>query len=803
MGNGLPAAQAAPATGRNVGLQLRRAGAIGKRMQPAPRPTRHDPTSRLRAGAVAVGLALALATHHSARAQSAAAEPQPAANADPAADGSATATAAAPANAAPDQVRFEADRVEYASDADSVTADGNVVLRRQDQTVRADRVSWNRKTGQIEATGNIRFVDPDGNVLYTERVELTDELKAGAIEDMLLVLREGGRLAARSGARDADGNMVLNEAAHTGCMVADDAGCPRKPSWEITAARVTYRERDRRVRFSGARLRVFGVPVLVLPALSTTADGRAQSGLLVPDFRLSVSNGVEVGQSYYLRLAPNRDLTLTGTVFTQALPMVSARYRQLTGTGAFQATGYLTQSRRISVTTGLADASGERDFRGYLEANGRLQLDPAWSVTAYGRFASDRTFLRRYDISRDDRLRSSFNIERIDDASYLSVAGWAVQTLRVDDRQGLVPFALPSIDYRHRFAVPGLGGKLEVEANTLALTRTAGQDTQRAFARAQWDLRTITGLGQEVTFTALARGDVYHSTGNDLTSTVLYRGLPGWQGRGFATAAVDVKWPLTGALLGGMQVLTPHVQVVATPHVRNMAIPNEDSRSVELADSNIFALNRFPGYDRIEDGVRFTYGVDWRLDRPGWRIASTIGQSYRLSREATLLPDGTGLATRVSDIVGRTDLRFRDVVQFTHRFRLDKDTLKLRRNEFDATIGSHRTYAEIGYLRLNRDIAETFEDLRDREELRFSGRVAFARYWSVFGSGVVNLTDRAEDPTNQSDGFQMLRHRFGFAYTDDCLDLAFTWRRDYVTTGDARKGNAFQLTVSLRNIGLR
>jgi LPS-assembly protein len=61
-------------------------------------------------------------------------------------------------------------------------------------------------------------------------------------------------------------------------------------------------------------------------------------------------------------------------------------------------------------------------------------------VTAYSRYVSDRTFLRRYDISADDRLRSSVNLERIVQF-YFSLAGWAVQAIRVNDVQGLVPAA--------------------------------------------------------------------------------------------------------------------------------------------------------------------------------------------------------------------------------------------------------------------------------------------------------------------------------------------------------------------------
>ena len=750
-------------------------------MLPTPQPLL--PLDRLtllrRAARVAATALLALGLPQIARAQTEAA-PQSGAESAP--------------------IGFEADRIEYQDDSDTVTAIGSVILRRDDQSVKADRVSWDRKSGKIIASGNIRLVDKDGNQLFTDRVELTDELKAGAVQNMLLALREGGRLAAAEGVRDDDGNIVLRQAAYTACEVEDqETGCPKTPSWRITSREVIYDPADKRVRFNGARLELFGARLLPMPGLVLTTDGRAVSGLLIPDVRLSASNGVELSESYYHRIANNKDVAVTAFVYTKALPMVSAQYRQLTGAGAFQITGYATRSARSLATGG----SKQTDFRGYFFANGRFQLSPEWNVTTSIRAASDRTFLRRYDISRDDRLRSTFDIERLDTNSFLSIAGWATQTMRIGAAQGQVPIALPVIDYRRRLSDPVLGGKVELQFNSLAITRSTGQDTQRAFAGARWDLRRLTTMGQEVTLTALVRGDVYHSDDNALTTTAIYRGTAGWKTRGVATAAMDVKWPLVGKFLGGSQVLTPRFQIVASPKIVNLAVPNEDARAIDLEDSNLFALNRFPGYDRVEGGVRFTYGVDWQIDRPGWRIKSTIGQSYRLTTDPTVLPDGTGLSSRVSDIVGRTEVHFRDLVKVTHRFRLDKDSLAVRRNEFDATIGTQRTYAEVGYLRLNRDIAAGIEDLRDREELRFAGRVAIKRYWSLFGSAAINLTDRNEDPTLTADGFQPLRTRLGVAYQDDCLEIAFTWLRDYVATGDAQKGNTFQLHFAFRNLGFR
>jgi LPS-assembly protein len=281
----------------------------------------------------------------------------------------------------------------------------------------------------------------------------------------------------------------------------------------------------------------------------------------------------------------------------------------------------------------------------------------------------------------------------------------------------------------------------------------------------------------------------------------IYRGEDGWHFRGIGALAADFKWPLIGPLFGGTQRLVPRIQLVFTPPTPNLDIPNEDARAVDLEDSNLFALNRFPGYDRWEDGSRVTYGLDWSLERPNLSIATTIGQSYRISRREGIFPEGTGLTDRLSDIVGRTRVRFGTFVDLTHRYRVDKDTFAIRRNELDLTVGSLETYAQVGYLRLNRDISSTIEDLRDKEELRFAGRVKFHRYWSLFGATVLDLTDAEEDPLSFADGFEPVRHRLGITYEDDCLELGVLWRRDYERTGGFREGSTFSFRLSLKGLG--
>ena len=708
----------------------------------------------------------------------------------------------APAAAVEPMVDFSANQVIYDSNADLVTAAGQVRMSREGNFLAANQVSWDRKSGRVVAEGDVVVVNPEGDKLVGDRVELTDTLRDGTIDNLLAILESGGRIAAARGSRAGDRTELVN-AVYSPCPVTTAGGCPKNPSWKITAARVTRDAASGRIRFSGGRLNILGVAVPLLPIFSI-GDGSQKGGVtgaLVPDIRIDSNNGLELSLPYYWRVDRNLDLTITPHIYTHSAPAIEGRWRHLTSLGAYQFGAFLTYGDIPDPDQFDLTPTDRNGVRGYFEGNGRFQLDPYWTVTGSLRAATDKTVARRYDITRDDRLRNFINAERISQDSYISIAGWAFQGLRGSDVQERIPIALPALDARFRFDDPMLGGKVEVQANSLAILRIEGQDTQRAFASARWDLRRVTSMGQEITLTAFGRADAYHTDESAETAVDIYRGRDGWQYRAIGALAADLRWPLVGPLLGGTQRLTPRVQLVLTPPTPNLKIPNEDARAVDLEDSNLFALNRFPGYDRWEDGSRVTYGVEWALDRPKWAVQAVIGQSYRLTRDPSIFPDGTGLTDRFSDIVGRTRIRFGRFIDLTHRYRVDKDSFAIRRNELDLTVGTNLTYAQIGYLRLNRDIAPTVEDLRDKEELRLAGRWQFHRYWSVFGSTVLDLTGKDEDPLSLADGYEPVRHRLGITYEDDCLELGVAWKRDYERIGEFKKGSTFSINFALKGIG--
>lgn len=703
-----------------------------------------------------------------------------------------------------DTVDFEADQLIYDEAARLVTAQGRVRVARDGYALVADRVEYRRgadgAAGEVVAIGNVSITDPAGNQALGERITLSDSLKDGAIANMLLVLNDGGRLGARAAARNGQ-NYTLDHAAYSPCAVVDGTGCPQVPVWKIKAVKISYDESRHRISYRDASLELFGVPVLYLPRLShPDGDAPRAGGLLVPAIEIQRQLGVGISAPVHLAFGSDHDITVTPWLYSATNPALAFQARRLLADGPIQVDGMVTVSRRFDLAAdGRTEVDMGERFRGYLGIKGRLQHSARWRSVFSVRLSSDDTFNRRYGLGFDDTLRSSYALERITAESWLSVSAWYFQGLRATDRDGESPLVLPLIDYDWRPDWQLAGGRIRLGANSMTLVRGSGQDMFRALGWARWDRSLLTPLGQRIAFTGLARADVYDVRNSQLATFPDYAGRDGWRGRSMALAAVDVSWPFAGPALGGEQTISPRVQLVAAPRVRNLGFPNEDARAFELEDISLFDLNRAPGLDRLESGSRVTYGAEYSLDRPGVQLRAELGQSLRLSSDGAEFSAGTGFQGRLSDVVGRIALKFGRIVELTHRFRLDKDSLAVRRNEIDLTLGGRRTYVSAAYIRLNRNV--TLEDLEDRQELRLAGRIAFARYWTLFGNGIVDLTTKADNPLANGDGFRGIRHRFGLEYEDECFRFGLGWRRDYVGDRDFRPGNAFQISIAFKTLG--
>ena len=296
--------------------------------------------------------------------------------------------------------------------------------------------------------------------------------------------------------RDAqDGYTTLYHAAYTPCAVVDDERLPAGPDLADHRGQRRPRSGPQPHQLPGREPQ----PVRhadhrpARPVASRRQPGRRQRPARARHPRSAAATASSSALPYYFQLAPNRDATITPHVYHRGA--ADARRPNI---------AQLTSARRLpgrrlrhlwlahaDRSRGGADRGPRRRAPRLYRGQWPVPARPAWSVTASGRYVTDRTFLRRYDISRDDRLRSVVDAERISADSYISIAGWAFQGLRVDRRRR--PAAdRPARDRRALADRRSRSGTARSSCRPTASrsSRTEGQDTQRAFAGARWDRRT-------------------------------------------------------------------------------------------------------------------------------------------------------------------------------------------------------------------------------------------------------------------------------------------------------------------------
>src|SRR5258707_6347876 len=169
-------------------------------------------------------------------------------------------------------------------------------------------------------------------------------------------------------------------------------------------------------------------------------------------------------------------------------------------------------------------------------------------------------------------------------------------------------------------------------------------------------------------------------------------------------------------------------------------LPNEDAQSLVFDTSNLFSVDKFSGYDRVEGGGRANVGVQatTQFDRGG-SVKVVFGQSYQLFglnsfavADVTNTGVDSGLATPKSDYVASVNYSPNRTYTFSVRSRFDEATANVNRFEaegranFDrwsvaVTYGNYTPQPELGYL-------------TRREGLLGSASIKLAANWVATGA---------------------------------------------------------------------
>ncbi|RZA14323.1 MAG: LPS-assembly protein LptD, partial [Lysobacteraceae bacterium] len=265
---------------------------------------------------------------------------------------------------------------------------GNVTMRRGDQFMGADQLSFDKEQERYVAEGSIRYQGA-GLRMAAARAEGDQATDTHTIHDLKY------QLLSRRGNGGADsvtlsGDMgELHGATYSTCP-------PEARHWELRARRIDIDTEQGMAVARGATLMVGKVPVLYVPWMMFPTGEQRRTGLLFPSISNSSRNGFDWRQPIYLNLAPNYDATLNPRLMTERGVQLGTQFR------------YMVEGGRGTVEANWMpnDRLRDRD-RSLLHYDAYQNLDAHWQARANINWISDPRYYEDFSSSIDGLSQSS------------------------------------------------------------------------------------------------------------------------------------------------------------------------------------------------------------------------------------------------------------------------------------------------------------------------------------------------------------------------------------------------------------
>jgi len=260
----------------------------------------------------------------------------------------------------------------------------------------ADEVNFYIDKGQLEATGNVVFANPEGQIHATRLEFRPSDGTATFYEASGIVSLGATANIAEFGNQEPDvyfwGQRIdklgpkkyrITSGGFTACVQPT-------PRWEVTSKTIELNLDDYALA-RGTILRVKGVPLLYLPAIYyPLQEDQRSTGILMPTYGTSTLRGASLSNAFFWAIGRSQDATLFHDWFAKAGQGAGGEYRYIANAGSAGQIRYYRFNQRGTeytsdgrVRTIAAGASHE------VQANLVHGLRPG--VTARGRveYASD------------------------------------------------------------------------------------------------------------------------------------------------------------------------------------------------------------------------------------------------------------------------------------------------------------------------------------------------------------------------------------------------------------------------------
>ncbi len=521
---------------------------------------------------------------------------------------------------------------------------GSVRVSQNGREFAAEQVNYSEAEQRIRTDSQTLFRDSR----YAIRSGKTDydlALGSGVFLDNSFTLRSiGGRGLADRIAIKESGEARLDGVRFTTCAPGNEA-------WTLSASTIKFDEDSGRGSATNALLRFQQVPIFYLPWFQFPIDGLRHSGFLFPIVGNNENTGFDIRWPVYLNLGPNYDVTLIPRYLSERGTQIGGQFNYLFKGHEGDLFGEFLPS-----DDKLANQSRSFiDFKHIGAVSRNLGIE-----AKYGR-VSDQNYFATFGggvdltstpfLERGARLTwqapTVFRIEAlVQDYQTLSQTQTAAALGVVDPYQRLPQIR---VDALSKNSFLGARGGFFGEFTNFA--RSNSVEGQRVIAQpyVRWER-------DQLSWYANAQADLSYTAYN-LTNTPAggsdapRRTLPQFSAEG------GLRFErLTGG--GDVQTLEPRLFYLYTPFREQDELPLFDTGLPDFDFPQLFARNRYSGYDRISDANQLTTAVTSRFieaDSGIARLSATLGQIYYFRGPRVDLPGFATPSEGSSNFLGNLD----------------------------------------------------------------------------------------------------------------------------------------------------
>jgi LPS-assembly protein len=620
------------------------------------------------------------------------------------------------------EIEVSADSLSAAGGGTEVEAKGNVQIRRQQTTFKADEVRVNRETQEMEAKGKISLDDPEWKVKSADSMQFNLEKETGEIQNGDLFIEQGHVSISAQKLQKLGGQTYhIDEGFFTTCLC--ESG--RTP-WRISGDEIDL-TREGMGTIRDGYFYLFDVPVFYLPYGAFPVRTERKTGFLFPSFGQSSKEGFRFQQPFFWAPSKSTDATLTFDLETRARVGLLGEFRTLFSQDSdFQLHGsYFDESARKNeqqdvVDRTIADQTIPQN-RWSIRESHRYEIFNNWlsysDIAAYRDDLFTRELIERFDlplnresdIRRSRYSRSRFGAFRSWGDSHLKTEWNFFQDFIQNDRTTL--HSTPEIAFWGRRLTRGFPLELRWKADAVNYIRKVGGDGLRVDLRPELIVPFRPASYLFGSFSVAPRETAYHLyepvQSNDRNVS---RELVEVRGNIGTTLSRVFSW--AGSSINAIRhVMEPELSYLFIPSTNQSSIPIMDGidrinrrNVVTLAlanrlwakvvspsapaatDKDVELLNQFASTTQEMGSLRFALSYDVDRERKGGDSLTDLDMNLRLMPLSylTLGFDG-GVDPGPWDITqGRANVGLRDPRPITRRT-LDPDFM--RPNSFD--IGYH------------------------------------------------------------------------------------------------------------------